>query len=248
MRFYLDEGESDKTADLARRYGLDTTCSHERRQDGALDDVQLAYSAGEGRVMVTRNYSDFHHFTAAFQAEGRPHAGVLFLPPSLPSEHFDGITRSMALYDHEHPRGLDPYGIDYLRHPGDWRPPPVEFTAFDRLVWETVTTHAPLPPHLAERERALQERVRAEGRGDDELARGQRLLELSQEEEPELHAAVMARVWASMFAHGALALGAMFDEASNRWAPPQGWTDEHLQTAVARWIAGYLQKHVRGSP
>lgn len=122
MRFYLDETESQRVAARARQFGLDVTCSHERQQDGRLDDLQLAYAAGEGRAVVTRNYSDFHNFTAQFQAQAWPHAGVLFLSSSLPSEDFDSIARALALYSQAHPDGMAPYMIDWLQHPGDWQP------------------------------------------------------------------------------------------------------------------------------
>jgi hypothetical protein len=122
MRFYLDENESHRVAARAREFGLDVTCSHERQQDGRTDDLQLAYAAGEGRAMVTRNYSDFDSFTTQFREQARPHAGVLFLPKSLPSDDFDGIARSLALYARAHPDGMPPYMIDWLQPPGDWQP------------------------------------------------------------------------------------------------------------------------------
>ena len=118
MRFYLDEDQSDKVAALARRYGVDVTCSHEAALDHLPDDAQLAHAAGEGRAMVTRNYSDFQRFTAEFERHGLPHAGVLFLPPSLPNDDFSGIARAIVAYDRDHPDGMLPYAVDWLRRAG----------------------------------------------------------------------------------------------------------------------------------
>ena len=115
MRFYLDEDQSDEAAALAHHYGLDVTCSHEAKLDRLLDDAQLAHAAAEGRAMVTRNYDDFTHFTYEFERQGLPHAGVLFLPPSLPNDDFNGIARALVVYDREHPDGMPPYAVDWLR-------------------------------------------------------------------------------------------------------------------------------------
>ncbi len=115
MRFHLDEDQSDQTAALARGYGLDVTSSHEEGIDGRFDDVQLATAAKAGRAIVTRNYSDFTRFTEEFEQQGLPHAGVLFLPPSLPNDDFHGIARALVVYDREHPGGMPPYAVDWLK-------------------------------------------------------------------------------------------------------------------------------------
>lgn len=115
MRFYLDEDQSDEVAELARRGGLDVTCSHEAGLDGQVDDVQLAHAADQGRAIVTRNYSDFRRFTHEFEQDGRPRAGVLFLPPSLPNDDFNGIAEALIAYGRAHPNAMLPYTWDWLR-------------------------------------------------------------------------------------------------------------------------------------
>jgi hypothetical protein len=119
MRFYLDEDQSDAAAALARRHGSDVTCSHEAGLDGRVDDVQLLHAGREGRALVTKNYSDFVRFTREFERDGLPHAGVLFLPPSLPNEDFGGIARAIVAYDRDHPEGMLPYTWDWLRRVRD---------------------------------------------------------------------------------------------------------------------------------
>ncbi len=88
---------------------------HELGWRGLPDDVQLEYAAGEGRVIVTRNYDEFHEFTEQFQILGRPHAGVAFVPPSLMSDDYRGIARSLVEFARRYPEGMPAYCIDYLK-------------------------------------------------------------------------------------------------------------------------------------
>lgn len=114
MRFYLDEDQSDIVAIIARERGSDVTCSHEDGRGGTPDDAQLEYAAVQGRAIVTRNYPDFDRLTLEFQRQGRPHAGVLFVPPSMRNRDFRAIAAAIVRYDREHPDGMPPYMIDYL--------------------------------------------------------------------------------------------------------------------------------------
>jgi predicted nuclease of predicted toxin-antitoxin system len=117
MCFYLDENLSQDVAAIAKEYGIDVTCSHDCGLDGSSDEEQLAYAAAERRVMVTRNYRDYSELTKRFQEEGRPHAGVLFVPSSLPNHHVQRIALALVRYANEHPQGMAPYAIDYLKPP-----------------------------------------------------------------------------------------------------------------------------------
>ena len=114
MRFYLDEDQSDVVAVIARERGSDVTCSHEEGRDSTPDHEQLAYAAMQGRAIVTRNHRDFHPLTLEFQQQGQPHAGVLFVPPSMENQDFRAIAEAIVRYDREHPEGMPPYMIDYL--------------------------------------------------------------------------------------------------------------------------------------
>lgn len=65
--------------------------------------------------MVTRDYADFHRLTVEFQRDGKAHAGVLLVPPSLPNEHARAIAEALLQYSREHPDGVPAYMIDYVR-------------------------------------------------------------------------------------------------------------------------------------
>lgn len=115
MRFYLDEDQSYRVARRARELGADVTSASEQGRMGLEDRDQLLFAAEEGRAIVTRNQRHFAPLTLEFQRRAMPHAGVLFLPPSLPNEAFEAIAQAIAAYDREHPDGMPPYMVDYLR-------------------------------------------------------------------------------------------------------------------------------------
>lgn len=119
MRFYLDDDHSPRIAAIARRYGVDVISSRECGNVGKSDDHHLTYASSEGRAVVTRNYSDFASFTTEFQRLGRQHAGVIFVPPSLPGNQFDQIARALVAFDRAWPDGVPPYYIDWLHPPHD---------------------------------------------------------------------------------------------------------------------------------
>jgi len=115
MRFYLDDDVgSERIVRAALRLGLDVITSTAAGHSGAVDRIHLARAAEMGRCIVTRNYPDFDRLTRQFQREGIPHAGVLFVPSSLPNEAFGAIARAFKAYDDAHPEGMPPYMVDYL--------------------------------------------------------------------------------------------------------------------------------------
>ncbi len=120
MRFYLDEDLSHRIAAIGRdRYGLDVISSHDVAMDHATDDEQLAFAAEQGRCIVTGNDRHFTRLTAEYIAEGRPHAGVLIVPSSMPRQNFDLMARAPAAYHELHPAPFIPYLVDYVRLPPD---------------------------------------------------------------------------------------------------------------------------------
>jgi predicted nuclease of predicted toxin-antitoxin system len=117
VRFYLDEDLSGKIAEIARRMGVDIVSAHECENVGSDDEAHLAFAAREGRCLVTRNRDHFIMLTVKFFEQQRPHAGVLVVPYTLPSDHFSLIARAIARYDGEHPEGIADYGLDYVAKP-----------------------------------------------------------------------------------------------------------------------------------
>jgi predicted nuclease of predicted toxin-antitoxin system len=103
MKYYLDEDLPYRVAEVARRVGIDVVSSREVGNNGAHDDVQLAYAAAQGRVMVTRNAADYIPLTEQFAAEGRPHCGLLLVPPSLSNDQHWRIGHAIVAYDRAQP-------------------------------------------------------------------------------------------------------------------------------------------------
>lgn len=115
IRFYLDEMDSQYTAAAARRLGLDALSVHDVGREGRSDWEVLQWAAQEQRCVVTRNATHFIRGTRrAFQI-GAPHAGVVLVPRSLPSRDFGALATALATFAAEHPDGLPPYTIVWLR-------------------------------------------------------------------------------------------------------------------------------------
>ena len=114
MRFYLDENLSEEIAVIARGLGLDVVSSHGSGRDKLTDEDQLTLAAAEGRCVVTANRDDFIRLTNLFFAEQRPHAGVLILPRSIPTNNFARIAHALAGYAAAHTSASTSYLLDYL--------------------------------------------------------------------------------------------------------------------------------------
>lgn len=115
MLFYLDEDLSNEIAVVARGLGVDTISSHECGRDRLLDPEQLRLAADEGRCFVTCNRDDFVRLTVQFAEQSFAHAGVIVVPWTFPPGNVVAVARALAAYDREHPAGLHPYTIDFLR-------------------------------------------------------------------------------------------------------------------------------------
>ncbi len=75
IRFHLDENIPLDVAIGLRRRGIDVTTTAEARLAGAADEIQLAFAASEGRVLVTQDH-DF----LKLHADGNTHAGIAYAP------------------------------------------------------------------------------------------------------------------------------------------------------------------------
>ena len=115
MRFYLDEDISPEIARRLRETGVDATCSQECRRNGSDDESQLEFAAKEGRCLVTRNRNDFLRWTLAFFHSQSTHFGVLIVPHTIPSNQFSRLTSALEAYAKNHPDGLFPHTIDFLK-------------------------------------------------------------------------------------------------------------------------------------
>lgn len=99
---------------MARDRGLDITSSHELGLNSAADDAQLAFATNDGRCLVTRNYDDSATLTTRSMEHGEPHAGVVFVPTTMPDRHTEAIVDALVHLMRQYPDGLPPYTILWL--------------------------------------------------------------------------------------------------------------------------------------
>lgn len=74
---YLDEDVDVLLVRLVRARGLAAQTTLEADNLGATDTEQLAYASAQGLVMLTHNRGDFENLHRQWEAEERPHAGIL---------------------------------------------------------------------------------------------------------------------------------------------------------------------------
>jgi hypothetical protein len=112
--FYLDEDISYEVANIAARLGLDVTASRDAGNNGRTDEEQLDYAASQGRCLVTGNCSDFARLTREFSLAGRPHGGVLCVPPTWRRQEYARIARALAEFAKVRGEDSTAYLFDYL--------------------------------------------------------------------------------------------------------------------------------------
>jgi predicted nuclease of predicted toxin-antitoxin system len=115
VKFYLDEDISPRVAEIARgRCQLDVLSANEVGTQAWTDAAQLRYAAEQGRCIVTRNRDDFARETRTAYEAQTPHAGVLIVTRSLPSDQFTAMAAALCAYANNFPHGMQPYTIDFL--------------------------------------------------------------------------------------------------------------------------------------
>lgn len=102
MKLLLDAHVSGKTVGRAlAKGGHDVRAlDSETELEGLADPEVLELAAGEGRVLVTANIRDFEPLLREWAGEGRAHAGVILIPPSVRNEEFgvliSGIEKTIS--------------------------------------------------------------------------------------------------------------------------------------------------------
>jgi predicted nuclease of predicted toxin-antitoxin system len=114
VKYYLDEDISPKVAELLRERGVDAVSAHEKGMRGVSDEEQLEEAAKEERVLVTRNRDDFILLSVCFFEDVKPHHGLIIVPHSIPGSDFNLLARLLSEYSQEHPKGLEPYTIEFI--------------------------------------------------------------------------------------------------------------------------------------
>lgn len=59
--------------------------------EGLPDEAVLELASSEGRVLVSANVKDFDPLLTQWAGEGRSHAGVILVPPSVRNEAFGAL-------------------------------------------------------------------------------------------------------------------------------------------------------------
>ena len=115
MKYYLDEDMSPTVAKILSKVQVDAVSTHNVNMIQSSDREQLENAAAEGRSIVTRNRDDFVRLTVQFFNDLRPHWGVLIVPYSMPGDKFRLIAEALKKYAAQHPSGMEPYTIDFLK-------------------------------------------------------------------------------------------------------------------------------------
>jgi hypothetical protein len=76
-RFFTDEDLYANAAAILRSSGFDAISTPEAGRLGSIDEDQLAWAAGEARVLVTFNVADFARLHHDWMTRGRSHAGLV---------------------------------------------------------------------------------------------------------------------------------------------------------------------------
>jgi predicted nuclease of predicted toxin-antitoxin system len=114
VKFYLDEDLSPKIALALRKKGIDAVSAHDQGNVQFTDAEQLAYAAGKGRCLVTRNARHFLVLSGESINRQRPHAGILLCSPRFTGAEIRMLVKRLVRIAHENPRGFGPYDIFYL--------------------------------------------------------------------------------------------------------------------------------------
>src|SRR5579884_4410158 len=100
VRLYLDRHIMRRLALDLRGRGYDVLTTEEAGKDTASDEEQLALATADRRAILTFNIRDFAPLHEAWQAAGRPHAGVIVSQQLGSREYGLLLHRMLRLLDH----------------------------------------------------------------------------------------------------------------------------------------------------
>ncbi len=100
VRLYLDRHIMTRLALDLRGRGYDVLTTQEAAKDTAGDEEQLAFATAERRAIVTFNIRHFAPLHEAWQAAGRPHAGIIVSQQLGSREYGFLLQRVLRLLDH----------------------------------------------------------------------------------------------------------------------------------------------------
>ncbi len=113
LRFLLDEDLNPRVAEIGRGLGLDVVSVHEIDRRGFVDEEQLRFAIGAGRIFVTRNRDDFLRLTHTMYRAEEFHNGLLIVPYSVPNHRPERIAHALKRWAE---RSVDPgsHFVDFL--------------------------------------------------------------------------------------------------------------------------------------
>lgn len=79
INLFVDEDAMAKGLDTGlRARGIDVLTVGQANRRGLEDNEQLEFATSQGRVVYTRNTSDFYRLHTEWLAKGKTHAGIIF--------------------------------------------------------------------------------------------------------------------------------------------------------------------------
>jgi hypothetical protein len=93
---------------------MDAVSAHEVGMLDVSDDEQLAFTAADGRAMVTRNRDDFITLTVQYFHDLKPHKGLIIVPHTIPGAEFGRLASLLIKFSKNHPHGIEPYTIEFI--------------------------------------------------------------------------------------------------------------------------------------
>lgn len=115
MCLVLDEHLNPAIARLARVSGVDVLTLADFGAAGESDREVLSRAAAAARCLVTRDHGEPIGLGFEFQSLGMSHAGVLVVSGRFARQDIRGIAAALIRYAEDHPEGMAPYQVDWLR-------------------------------------------------------------------------------------------------------------------------------------
>ncbi len=96
MRLFLDEQISPVVSSRLRERGFDVVSPHDLGTCGQSDPDHFAWSAVNGRGVVTYNIADFRLLADQYLARGRDHSGLIFVSErTIPQRDLGALLRAL---------------------------------------------------------------------------------------------------------------------------------------------------------
>ncbi len=92
---FLDECVDRRLAATLVALGFDVVTVQQAHRESEDDEDQLLYATREGRMLLSHNQIDFRRWHAAFARQGRPHAGIVLIPQTVPLARLEIRARLM---------------------------------------------------------------------------------------------------------------------------------------------------------